>query len=200
MALNIFRVQNIPVNAGVLALVQFTLTGLTIFGAVWSQSALHFSPTVAGLALLPLTLPLLVTAPLAGALYDKIGPRWLVATGAALIGASMLWNASVLDRASYAWLWPGYVALGIGIGLVMTPTLTDSMNAAAPRLRGQVSGMLQTIRQVGGTLGVAVMGAIVAHAHLDGPSTGVARAYELCGALMVAGALAAALLLRRAPR
>jgi MFS family permease len=158
---------------------------------------LHFGPTEAGLSLLPLTLPLLVTAPLAGSIYDRIGPRLLVPTGAALIGAAMLWDAATLYHGSYAWVWPGYVGLGMGIGLVMTPALTDSMNAAEARLRGQVSGVLQTVRQVGGTLGVAIMGAIVANAQLDGPSTGVARAYALCGVLLAVGAVLAAVLLRR---
>jgi hypothetical protein len=53
--------------------------------------------------------------------------------------------------------------MGIGLGLMMTPANTDAMNTAAPRLRGQASGVIQTMRQVGATIGIAVMGAIVAN-------------------------------------
>jgi hypothetical protein len=71
--------------------------------------------------------------------------------------------AARLDELSYAWIVPGYVVLGVGLALVMTPASTDAMNVADPELRGQASGVMQTMRQVGGTIGIAVMGTIVAN-------------------------------------
>jgi EmrB/QacA subfamily drug resistance transporter len=201
--LRLFRSRNYTVNSVVLGLVQFGLTGLTVYGAIWSQSVLGFSPITAGLALLPLTIPVLVVAPFAGRIYDRVGPRWLVASGAFLIGASFIWGGIVLDQISYAWIWPGYVALGAGIGLVMTPAMTDALNSAAPALRGQASGVLQTVRQVGGTVGLAIMGTIVVSITSDRAGSAdpltpaVSVAYYVAGGALLIGAVLAALLLQR---
>ena len=100
-------------------------------------------------------------APRAGALYDRLGPRLLVGTGATLVAASLVWCGAVLDKLSYAWLVPGYILMGVGVGLVMGPANTDAMNSASSALRGQASGVVQTVRQVGGTIGLAIMGTIV---------------------------------------
>ena len=187
IALRLFRSANFGADNGVLAAVQFALVGVSVFGAIWVQDVLGFGPVEAGLSLLPLTLPLLVMAPLAGRLYDLIGPRAPVSAGALVIAAALAWNAAMLEKLSYAWVVPGYVALGIGLGLVMTPASTDAMNVAAVRLRAQASGVTQTVRQVGGTIGMAVMGTIVAHAQTDritswvrdDPSTRAAQVPEL---------------------
>jgi EmrB/QacA subfamily drug resistance transporter len=159
--LRLFRGRNFAGNNAVLFFVQFALIGLTVFGAIFVQDILGFSAIEAGLSLLAVTLPLLVVAPQAGKLYDRIGPRLLVGAGSALAAAGLLWDAAVLDKLSYPWLVPGYVALGIGIGLVMGPANTDGMNAAARELRAQASGVIQTVRQIGGTVGLAIMGTIV---------------------------------------
>lgn len=161
--LRLFRNANFSGDNAVLAAVEFALVGVSVFGAIWVQDVLGFGPIEAGLSLLPLTLPLLVVSPAAGRLYDRIGPRAPVAAGGVLVAAGLAWNAAVLDRLEYAWIVPGYVALGIGLGLVMTPASTDALNVAAVELRGQASGVMQTMRQVGGTIGIAVMGTIVAN-------------------------------------
>jgi hypothetical protein len=69
--------------------------------------------------------------------------------------------AILLDKLEYAWLVPGYVVAGLGLALVMTPASTDAMNAAPAAVRGQASGLIQTLRQVGGTVGLAIMGTAV---------------------------------------
>jgi MFS family permease len=139
--LALFRSRNFSVDNTVLGLVQFALTGLTVFGAIYVQDLLGFDPITAGLTLLPVTVPLLVLAPRAGRLYDRLGPRALVGTGAALLGVGLGYSAAVLDKFSYGWLVPGYVAMGIGLALVMTPASTDAMTTARRRrsrtLRGR---------------------------------------------------------------
>jgi EmrB/QacA subfamily drug resistance transporter len=161
--LRLFRNANFAADNVVLAFVQFSLVALTVFGALWVQNVLEFSPIQAGLSLLPLTLPLLLIAPRVGRVYDRIGGRALVTGGALLVGLALGWNAAVLSQESYPWLLPGYLAMGIGLGLIMTPSNTDAMNVAAPELRGQASGLVQTMRNVGGTIGIAVSGTVVAH-------------------------------------
>jgi EmrB/QacA subfamily drug resistance transporter len=161
--LRLFGSANFTADGIVLAAVQFAMTGVAVLGAVWVQDVLGFTAIEAGLSLLPLTLPLLVIAPRAGAIYDRIGPRGPVTLGCALAALALVWVAATLDHRDYAWLVPGYVAMGIGLGVMMTPANTDAMNAVAPAMRAQASAVLQTIRQVGATLGVAVMGTVVAH-------------------------------------
>jgi EmrB/QacA subfamily drug resistance transporter len=161
--LRLFSSRNFSADNFVLAAVQFGLMGVSVFGAIWVQDVLGFGPIEAGLSLLPVTLPLLLLAVGTGRLYDRIGPRLPVAAGALLVALALGWMAVVLDQLSYAWVVPGYVVLGVGLALVMTPASTDTMNAADPALRGQASGGMQTMRQVGGTVGIAVMGTIVAN-------------------------------------
>lgn len=164
--LRLFSNRNFTADNVVLAVVQFGLTGVSVFGAIWVQDVLGFGPIQAGLSLLPLTLPLLLIAPRSGALYDRIGPRLPVALGAALVGVALAWNATAMHQLSYPWIVPGYVLMGIGLALVMGPANTDAMNAAPAALRGQASGVIQTMRQVGATLGIALMGTIVANVQL----------------------------------
>jgi EmrB/QacA subfamily drug resistance transporter len=163
VALRLFRSGNFSADNGVLAAVQFALMGVSVFGAIWVQDVLGFGAIGAGLSLLPLTLPLLVLAVTSGRLYDRVGPRVPVAAGAALVALGLGWDAAMLHRLSYAWIVPGYVAMGVGLALIMTPASTDAMNVADPALRGQASGVVQTMRQVGGTVGIAVLGTLIAH-------------------------------------
>lgn len=165
--LRLFRTRNFSGDSLVLFFVQFALIGMTIFGAIYVQDLLGYSPVKAGVALLPLTIPILIVAPIAGRLFDRLGPRALASAGAALIGVALIWTAAILHDFSYPLLVPGYVLCGIGIGLVMSPTTTDGMSVAPIDLRGQASGVLQTVRQIGGTVGLAVLGAIVAHVQND---------------------------------
>ena len=165
--LRLFRSHNFSCDGFVLFLVEFALIGLTVFGAVWIQDVLDFSPIQAGLSLLPLTIPLLFVAPVIGRVYDSIGPRVIVGVGCLLVAAALIWDAAVLSKLSYAWLVPGYLVMGIGIGMIMSPTNTDALNAAPPKDRGEASGVIQTLRQVGGAVGLAVMGTIVANVQSD---------------------------------
>ena len=161
--MRLFRSGNFSADSFVTAAMQFGLMGVSVFGAIWVQDVLGFGPISAGLSLLPLTIPLLLLSVPTGRLYDRIGPRIPVSVGALLLGLSLIWAALVLDQLEYAWLVPGYVLMGIGLALMITPTTTDALNAADPALRGQASGVVQTMRQVGGTVGIAVLGTIIAN-------------------------------------
>jgi MFS family permease len=131
------------------------------------EDLLGFSPIEAGLGMLPITLPLLVAAPLAGRVYDRSGPRGIVTTGTLLAAAGFGLTAALLGQLEYWLLVPGYVLIGVGVGLVMSPTNTDAMSSAPIAWRGQASGTIQTVRQVGGTVGIAVLGTLVANVQND---------------------------------
>jgi EmrB/QacA subfamily drug resistance transporter len=165
--LRLFGVRNFRGDTTVLFFAQFALMGLTIFGAIFTQDILGFTPIEAGLGMLPVTLPLLVAAPLAGRIYDRAGPRGLVTAGTLAAAIGFVITAALLGEQDYWVLIPGYILVGGGIGLVMSPTNTDAMSSAPLRLRGQASGTIQTVRQVGGTMGIALLGTLVANIQND---------------------------------
>ncbi len=165
--LRLFGVRNFRGDTTVLFFAQFALMGLTIFGAIFTQDILGFTPIEAGLGLLPVTLPLLVAAPMAGRIYDRAGPRALATAGTLTAAIGFAITAALLSELEYWLLVPGYVLIGAGIGLVMSPTNTDAMSSAPLKLRGQASGTIQTVRQVGGTMGIALLGTLVANIQND---------------------------------
>ncbi len=208
--LSLFRIQNFSADSTVLAGIQFALVGASVFGATWSQEVLGFSAIHAGVAMLPLTLPLLFVAPIAGRLYDRVGPRPLLALGGLLIAAGLAWLGWHLPQREYDLLIPGYTLMGIGIALIVSPGTTDALGAAAPSERSQASGIVQTVRQIGGVIGIAVLGAIVAAvstvsqtaspaAHITAATNGVAAAYWTGSGVMAVMALLALVVVRRRP-
>jgi EmrB/QacA subfamily drug resistance transporter len=166
--LGIFRSGNFSGDSVVLFIVQFALMGISVFGSIYSQDVLGFSPVEAGLALLPMTIPLLILAPRVGKLYDRLGPRGLVTGGCLGAGAGFVLSSVLVVDLDYWRLVPGYVLLGIGIAFIMTPSNTDGMNAAPAALRGQASGVIQSVRQIGGTLGIAVLSSVILTRFRDG--------------------------------
>ena len=128
--------------------------------SLWLQSVQGMSPIHAGLALLPLSLAALVTALLVGRVLHGTSPRLLIGAGLALIGAGALVQARLGAGSTAASLIPGLVIAGVGVGLT-SPTLASAALAAVPVQRGgMAAGAVNTMRQLGYALGIAVLGAI----------------------------------------
>ncbi|MFD0008583.1 MFS transporter [Streptomyces sp. NPDC127178] len=147
----------------VVSVIRFAISGFTIFNAIWLQDVLGFDPIAAGLAQLPFLLALLAVTLYAGRLYDRIGARRPVTVGTTAIATSLVWMAAVLQQLSYPQLIAPYVLMGVGLGLAVSPAITDLLNSVPESSRGQASGLVQTSREVGAALGIAVMGAVVSH-------------------------------------
>lgn len=113
---------------------------------------------------------IMVAAPVAGRLTDRIGPRVLIVAGLVLVAASLAWQSRLTLETGYGFLLPAFIAMGLGMGLVMSPMSTAAMNAVAETKAGLASGLLSMSRMIGGTFGVAVLGAIFqarGHASLE---------------------------------
>jgi EmrB/QacA subfamily drug resistance transporter len=143
-------------------IVSFAMLAQFFFLALYMQNILHFSPLQAGVRFLPSTLVIIVMGPLAGRLTDRIGPRPLITTGLLTVAAALFWQSTLSVNTGYMRLLPGFVLMGVGMGLVMSPMSTAAMNSIDRTKAGVASGVLSMSRMVGGTFGVAIMGALVA--------------------------------------
>jgi EmrB/QacA subfamily drug resistance transporter len=139
---------------------------LGMFGSIcllsqFMQGVLGYSPTEAGLRMLPWTgMPMLV-APVAGVLSDRMGGRPVVAAGLFLQAAGLGWMASVVaPGVSYTAQLPALIISGIGMGLYFAPAANLVMSSVLPKEQGIASGANNALREVGGALGIAVMSSI----------------------------------------
>ena len=143
-------------------LVSLAMFGIFFFNSLFLQNVLGYSATQTGAVFLPMTVLIILVAPWAGRHSDKVGSRWLVGGGMTLVSLSLVFFAQ-LDVGSTFWnILPGLLSGGLGMALVMTPTTAAAMGAVAVDKAGVGSAVLNSSRQVGGSLGIAVMGAIVA--------------------------------------
>jgi EmrB/QacA subfamily drug resistance transporter len=143
-------------------MVTFAMFAMFFFLALYMQNILGYSPLETGVRFLPSTLLVMIAGPVSGRLSDRIGPRWLMTIGLLLIAASMAWQSRVDTNTSYGYLLPAFMVMGLGIGLVMSPMSAAAMNAVDRTKAGVASGTLSMSRMVGGTFGVAALGALVA--------------------------------------
>jgi MFS family permease len=118
---------------------------------------LTMSPALAGLALIPTTLPMIAIAPLAGRWYDRAGGRPPLVTGFALLAASGVLLAIAAGTDSYLDLLPGLLVYGVGLSLVLTVNDPVALDMIHERDHGQASGVSATAEQFGGALGIAVL-------------------------------------------
>lgn len=148
-------------NVIVLGLVQFGLLAVVLYASLYLQDLLRLSPIQAGSGVLPLIASLAVAAQLGGRWYDRAGVRPPALTGLAVATVGLAVWAVALPHLTYLGQVPGMVLTGLGLGLIMSPTNTDALGRVSTPERSQGSGIVQTVRQVGGTLGVAVIGAVI---------------------------------------
>jgi MFS family permease len=147
------------------SLVAFTVTFAMLasffFVTLYMQNILGYSPLEAGLRTLPTTVLVIAAGPIIGRLTDRIGPRTPLVTGLLLVAVAIFWQSRINVDTGYGFLVGSFVVLGVGIGCVMSPMSTAAMNAVAREKAGVASGVLTMSRMVGGTFGVAVIGALV---------------------------------------
>jgi EmrB/QacA subfamily drug resistance transporter len=150
--------------------VSFAMLAMFLFIALYMQNSLGYSAVEAGVRFLPSTLMIVVIAPVAGRLADRIGPRPLMVTGLSLTTIAMVLQTRIDVGTGYELLLPSFIVMGVGMALTMSPMSTAAMNAVSPDKAGAASGILSMSRMVGGTFGVAAIGALfqhLAHDRLD---------------------------------
>ena len=141
-------------------IVSFAMLAMFFLTALYIQNILGYSPLQAGVRFLPTTLMIVLIAPIAGRLADRIGPRPPMVVGLALTTLSLFLKTRITVSSGYTDLLPAFVLMGIGMALVMSPMSTAAMNAVPATKAGVASGILSMNRMVGGTFGVALLGTV----------------------------------------
>jgi len=159
----LFRSNTFVGTNAVAFIVSFAMLAMFFFVALYMQNILGYSAIEAGVRFLPSTLMIVLIAPLAGRLTDRIGPRPLIVTGLSLVTVALFLQTRITVDTGYALLLPAFVLMGIGMALTMSPMSTAAMNSVAAHKAGVASGILSMSRMVGGTFGVAALGALFQH-------------------------------------
>jgi EmrB/QacA subfamily drug resistance transporter len=158
---NFFRSRSF-LGANIVAfVVSFAMLAMFFFIALYMQNIKGYSPLEAGIRFLPSTLVIMVAGPIAGRLTDRVGPRPLITAGLLLVAGSLFWQGHLAVDTSYGFIAGAFVLMGFGMGLVMSPMSTAAMNSVDPSKAGVASGTLSMSRMVGGSFGVAAMGALI---------------------------------------
>ncbi|MGO9820708.1 MAG: MFS transporter, partial [Solirubrobacteraceae bacterium] len=130
-------------------IVSFAMLAQFFFLALYMQNILHYTPLQTGLRFLPATLVIIVMGPLAGRLTDRIGPRPLMTAGLLVVSAALFIQSRLTVHSGYGLLLPGFILMGLGMGLTMSPMSTAAMNAVDRTKAGVASGVLSMNRMVG---------------------------------------------------
>src|SRR3954469_21782324 len=160
--LSLFRNRTFGGANSAMLFVGLAMFGTFFYVSLYMQNVLGYSPVQTGASFLPMTLLIILIAPRAGALTDRVGSRWLVGGGMTLLAVMLLYYSQLGANESFWALVPGLLLGGVGMGMTMTPVTAAAMSAVAVDKAGVGSAVLNSARQVGGSLGIAVMGSIVA--------------------------------------
>jgi DHA2 family methylenomycin A resistance protein-like MFS transporter len=148
------------------------LTGLAVYFSVFFQQVQGRSALEAGLCLLPQGVFVAVSAPLAGRLTARHGPRPPVLAGMAITAAAVLCLLRLEPDTSFAQMWWAFALLGLGTGLALPPMTVTAISSVRDRDAGMASAIHNASRQLGQTFGVAVLGTIILGRAGDGAQSG----------------------------
>jgi len=175
------------------------------YTSIWLQSILGMSPIRAGLAVSPLALTSFVVAGFGGRHLGKLAPQWPIGLGLTLIGVGTLLLTLVGAGSSWTALVPGLLVAGVGVGMG-TPVLTSAAMSSVPHQRaGMAGGALNTFRQLGYALGIAILGTVFASTASAKPgaetraavATNLDHVFTVAGVIGLAGAAVVLLMVRR---
>jgi EmrB/QacA subfamily drug resistance transporter len=160
--LRVFRRRQMRTANGVVLLLSAALFPMWYLTSLYLQEVLHMPPLGAGLAFLPMALTIMACAMRAGALVARFGVRPVLGTGLTLMAAGMaLFGVLIRINGSYGAdvLAPGLL-VSIGIGLAIVPSTIAATAGTAPGEAGLASGLVNTSRQMGGALGLAILASL----------------------------------------
>ncbi|KUN85971.1 MFS transporter [Streptomyces bungoensis] len=195
MPLGLLRVRSVAAANAAMFVSGSAMFGMWYFMTLYAQNVLGYSPLEAGLALVPSSLSVVAGSKVAPRLMRAAGPRTVATLGTLTAAAGFGWQSTMSAHAAYVTgiMLPG-VLMMLGAGLAGTPLAALATSGAAPGEAGLVSGLINTSRTMGGSLGLAVMSTVAAAATGSGHgpealTDGYALAFRTSAALLVGGAV-----------
>jgi MFS transporter, DHA2 family, methylenomycin A resistance protein len=192
--LDFFRNRVFSAALAVAGMMTFGMYAMLFLTPLYLQSLGGISAFMVGLALLPLSVTFVIVSQYSGALVKRFGPRAMMTAGMAAMGAGLLLLTAVSATPNMVLIETALLIIGAGLGLNTGPVNTVAVASVPPARSGTASGLVNTSRMVGATLGVAVLGSLFAvHAGDSRPEavvSGLRLAYlggaivELTGALI----------------
>jgi EmrB/QacA subfamily drug resistance transporter len=204
--LSLFRDKTFAGANATMLLVGLAMFGVFFFNSLFIQNILGFTAVQTGATFLPMTLLIVMIAPVAGRISDHFGARWLIGTGMTLVAASLVLFGRLDADATFWSILPGLIVGGLGMACTMAPTTTAAMGSVPVDKAGVGSAVINSMRQVGGATGIAVMGAIFATQLKVQPGdpryaeqfvAGYHLGLHVAAALALVGALVAVLTIRQ---
>lgn len=197
--LQLFRDRRFSVASVGIAMVFFAMFGTFFLSTQLFQLVHGLSPLEAGLMLLPMSLTLMLVSPQAAGLVERFGVSTLAPVGMTIVTVGLVIMAGLAQLDTYWWLIGGMMMMATGMALTMTPLTTLIMSAVPPSRAGMGSAMNDATRELGGALGVAVLGSLTTTVYVNqlpslaGLGTAARGESEsgLAGALESAGGLGA---------
>ena len=158
----LFASRSFALSAWVIFVIQTVMLAFIVVAGLFFQSALRMTALDAGLALAPMPLTLMLVAPLAGRLAERVDIKFILMGAMLLAAVGVGWLvASVSTTATAATFIPPLVVTGAGLGCGFAVVMTVGMRGIAPQVAGAASGVLNTFRQVGGAMGGAIAVALL---------------------------------------
>ncbi|GAA1146967.1 MDR family MFS transporter [Nesterenkonia lutea] len=155
--LRVFRSLNFTMSVAVMSILALSMFGSLTLLPLYLQNVVGLSATQAGLIILPGSIVMGILGPVVGAIYDSRGPRPLLIPGTVLVSAG-LWSYSAVGQdTSVVVLAAIQVAMSVGLAMSFTPLFSASLSSLRPSLYSHGSAVLNTLQQVAGAAGVAVL-------------------------------------------
>lgn len=172
---DLFKIRNFSIANAISIIISFGMLGIFFPMTLFLQQALDFTPLEAGLTMSPISIMIMLTAPIAGRMTDHFGPRWILFTGTSLIavGISLVIRQIDLDTTSRS-LAPAMALAGLGMGMTFSPMTAAAMRDIPSRMAGSASGVLNTSRNLGQILGIAILGSYLQNRITNHVSEGLA--------------------------
>jgi len=162
MKIELFKIRNFWVGNVIALAIAFGMLGIFFPMTLFLRQVLGFSPIRAGLTMTSMSAMILIAAPLAGRLTDKIGARWILVTGTGLMAVCIFFIISRIDlNTDWTTLFPALIVTGLGIGMTFAPITAAAMREVPPRIAGSTSGIINTMRNIGQILGIAFLGSFL---------------------------------------
>lgn len=161
LSMEIFKAPSYTLSAIFSSVLGMGLTGGMILTPAYLQNVRHIEPMESGLMMLPGALVMAAMSPITGRLFDKFGPRVLAIIGMSIMTVTTYLLSHLAIDTSIIYIISVFTVRTIGISLVMMPVMTNGLNSLAPRLNPHGTAANNTIQQIAGSIGTAVLIAVM---------------------------------------